>query len=89
MNIITTILLQLAEFLAPKFAMPRTSTEGAVQAVNNLLHLHPDDQPGLLEVIQDYFTSDVMYEETDADMSDDSEDDNGSGRNSGLFFIKN
>ena len=53
---------------------PRTSAERAVQAVNALLHLHPDDQSSLLYVIQDYFTSDITHEESDSDFSDDSND---------------
>ena len=41
------------------YATPQTSAECAVHAVNASLRLHADDQSSLLDVIQDYFTSDT------------------------------
>ena len=68
--------------------MQQTSAERAVETVNALLHLHPDDQSRLLDVIHDYFTSRTLCEESDSESSDDS-DDNETGTGSQHFHITN
>ena len=50
--------------------MQQTSARHTVEAVNALLHLHPDDQSRLLDVIHDYFTSRTMFEESNSESSD-------------------
>ena len=55
-------IIAIALLPVPEFAMLQTRAEGAVQVVNTFLHGHPDDQYRLLEVVQNYFTSDVTYE---------------------------
>ena len=62
-----------AKHMCELFAMQQMSTECAVQAVNALLHLHPDDLSQLLGVIYNCLTSHSVYEENNSDFNNDSD----------------